>query len=402
MMMAGGDTGHQHHRNKVILQLFTVLVWLTRIQCFMFHPDYCYDASPERSALSRTSRRNYSSRKAKQGLYLVPIATFQDEISFCFTNSTTTTGDRCYFDQNGRLLFPEETANQDDSFFEICIAEQEDLPEVCLFLLKSFGANLISTKNFNDLEERFIAPLIRGFNQYAAVVLFAEVLWGLRLRQKDCPYLGSTVGRNIEPNNNNRNLQIEMDPPSLEGLSRKGQVDTTTRRSLLLTVAREGRASNESKWASVDSNIDVIASVELQLQPCDGKQPYSWPWLDTLERDVVAGLYDWLGFPKDCALQPYLSSLCVDEQYRGKRLGRALVRYVESIAANKWGYSKLYLHVDADNPAALQLYRSEGYRDADAAGVQRWSPKWARTTGNISNANSDAGIKYLVKNIKKV
>lgn len=121
-------------------------------------------------------------------------------------------------------------------------------------------------------------------------------------------------------------------------------------------------------------------------QPTDAKIPFSLPWWDKLERQIAA----FFGFPKDKStkhLQPYLSTLCVDEGYRGKKIGRAMVRCLEDIAVMKWGYSKMYLHVDGDNTAALNLYKSEGYKDVG----RRWNPFWA---------GKAADIGYFYKNLK--
>lgn len=82
-----------------------------------------------------------------------------------------------------------------------------------------------------------------------------------------------------------------------------------------------------------------------------------------------------------------MSTLCVDENYRGQSIGRAMVRCLEDIALTKWGYSKMYLHVDGENEAALNLYKSEGYTDVG----RRWNPFWA---------GKAADIGYFVKNLK--
>jgi RimJ/RimL family protein N-acetyltransferase len=123
------------------------------------------------------------------------------------------------------------------------------------------------------------------------------------------------------------------------------------------------------------------------FQPCDAKIPFSLPWWDNIERRIAA----FFGFPKDKnanQLQPYLSTLCVDEKYRGKQIGRAMVRCLEDIAANKWGFSKIYLHVDGDNAAAMKLYKTEGYQDVGC----RWNPFWA---------GKAADIGYFVKNLMR-
>lgn len=62
----------------------------------------------------------------------------------------------------------------------------------------------------------------------------------------------------------------------------------------------------------------------------------------------------------------------MEESYRGKQLGKALVRCVEDVTKS-WGYSKLYLHVDLENDAARTLYKNSGYKDVG----KRWTPFWA-------------------------
>ena len=78
-------------------------------------------------------------------------------------------------------------------------------------------------------------------------------------------------------------------------------------------------------------------------------------------------------------IQPYLSNLCVDERYRGKKIGRALVRCVENISKSCWGYNRMYLHVDEDNIPAVNLYKSEGYHDVG----HRWNPFWSGKASDI-------------------
>jgi len=159
--------------------------------------------------------------------------------------------------------------------------------------------------------------------------------------------------------------------------------------SLVLALARQQTSINNNGFG-----IDVLATVELRLQPTDAKIPFSYPWLDNMERTLAAKL----GFdknnnnnlvssssPKD--LQPYLSNLCVAESARGRRIGKAMVRCVEKIASDTWGFHKIYLHVDLENAAAYSLYKNEGYEDVGS----RWNPFWA---GNA------ADIAYFVKKLK--
>jgi GNAT superfamily N-acetyltransferase len=168
---------------------------------------------------------------------------------------------------------------------------------------------------------------------------------------------------------------MDMAAPSLKGLLREEQIDMAASTSVVLAVAKN-HSNKKDDW-----HKDVIASVELRLQPCDAKIPFSLPWLDRVERKLASliGL-------NGRNLQPYLSNLCVDEAYRGQGLGRALVRCVEDIASSTWGYSRMHLHVDLDNAPAFELYKSEGYRDVGL----RWKPFWA---------GQAAEIGYFVKNI---
>ena len=87
-------------------------------------------------------------------------------------------------------------------------------------------------------------------------------------------------------------------------------------------------------------------------------------------------------------LQPYLSNLCIDEKFRGQKLGKSLVRCVEDIATTTWGYSKLFLHVDLENVPALNLYKGEEYFDVKI----RWNPFWAGRAADIG---------YFVKKFAK-
>lgn len=122
----------------------------------------------------------------------------------------------------------------------------------------------------------------------------------------------------------------------------------------------------------------VLTNRHTRFQPCDAKIPFSLPWLDKVERNLAAKI-GFSGSDKARDLQPYLSNLCVDERFRGKQIGKALVRCVENIATETWGYTKLYLHVDLENEPALNLYKNEGYEDV---GV-RWNPFWAGKAADI-------------------
>lgn len=64
------------------------------------------------------------------------------------------------------------------------------------------------------------------------------------------------------------------------------------------------------------------------------------------------------------ALSPecYLEDLYLDETFRGKGLGRALIDDLIALARKK-GWSRLYLHTDRDNATARKLYDTYAKED---------------------------------------
>ena len=70
---------------------------------------------------------------------------------------------------------------------------------------------------------------------------------------------------------------------------------------------------------------------------------------------IVSEEHGFVAFQEGPAESCYLSDLYVDPQYRGRGLGRALVRAV------KCDHRYVELHVDEGNVAAWSLYESEGF-----------------------------------------
>jgi ribosomal protein S18 acetylase RimI-like enzyme len=68
----------------------------------------------------------------------------------------------------------------------------------------------------------------------------------------------------------------------------------------------------------------------------------------------------------------YISNLAVAETWRRRGIARLLLQEVEMVA-QRWGKSPLYLHVLAENIAAVQLYKSLGYQVEQME--QNW-PLW--------------------------
>ncbi|CAJ1954558.1 unnamed protein product [Cylindrotheca closterium] len=279
-------------------------------------------------------------------LHLVPLSKFSDDITFL----SKADEDRCCFDSNGCF-------KDGDDVYQLALVEKEDLPDMCRFVVAAFGAAAISlSKDLNSFEQLLLSPATELLNSYSSVVAFAEVFSGTQQRLET------------------RLSKMDVSPPDLKkGLSRQELIDIAEKDSIILAVGKKN-----------EDSIDFIASIELRLQPSDAKIPFSLPWLDRIERRIAATVGIGTGI-RD--LQPYLSNLCVAEDFRGKKIGRGLVRCVEDIALSSWGMPRMYLHVDEDNVAALSLYKSEGYRDVG----HRWNPFWAGSSANIG---------YYVKTLK--
>jgi ribosomal protein S18 acetylase RimI-like enzyme len=274
-------------------------------------------------------------------LYLVPIRKCGGDFTFLSQSDEY----RCCIDRYGKF----------ENKYDLSLIEESDLPDVSRFIVQTFGADAIRiSQDLGSFERMLMTPAIELVNGYSGIVAFAEVLAGLRSR------LSFRL----------KSKRIDMSTPNLDGLSRDDQISMAACTSVVLALAKN-RSNDSNDWHS-----DVIASVELRLQPCDAKIPFSLPWIDRIER----GMASLIGLGKNNGrdLQPYLSNLCVEDSHRGKGIGRALARCVENIAES-WGYSRMYLHVDIDNKAATELYKSEGYRDVG----MRWNPFWAGKAADI-------------------
>ncbi|MCD6493613.1 MAG: GNAT family N-acetyltransferase [Archaeoglobaceae archaeon] len=57
----------------------------------------------------------------------------------------------------------------------------------------------------------------------------------------------------------------------------------------------------------------------------------------------------------------YLGALGVKEKYRGKGIGKELVKKCVEFAKKK-GYNKVWLEVNVDNKKAIEIYKNMGFR----------------------------------------
>lgn len=242
---------------------------------------------------------------------------------------------------------------KDDATYTLCLVQEKDLPDVSKFVIEAFGTDAIAlSSDLSSFELALMKPSVLALNSYSVMVSYVEVLSGLMERTKD------------------RIATSDVSPPPLKGKSRTEKLDEAQRHSLVLVLAR----TRSNDW-----HIDIVATVELRLQPCDAKIPFSLPWIDKVERRLAS----LVGFGSSASgaedLQPYLTNLCVLETHRGRKIGKSLVRCLEDIAKTSWGYNRMYLHVDMDNVAAMKLYVGEGYTDVG----KRWNPFWAGKAADI-------------------
>ena len=294
-------------------------------------------------------------------LQLIPLSTLDSE-SKCNFLSTPESYRLC-IGTKGQLrpsLLNNKNSNMEKPYY-LYIAEEDDLPSISRLTVDAFGAATVTlSSDLNELEKALIGPTVGLWNQYTDTFAFTEVLSGLRSRMKN----------KFDPS-----LENNLNPPDIsKEMTEQEAFDIAAKSSLILVIAREGI---ENVSSSV-MDIDCVATVELRLQPTDGKIPFSQPWLDKIERKLAKFL-PFVLQPQRSKLQPYLSNLCVSPSMRKRQIGKALVRCVETIATNVWGYNRLYLHVDLENEPALNLYTKEGFRDVGF----RWNPFWSGKAADI-------------------
>jgi ribosomal protein S18 acetylase RimI-like enzyme len=343
---------------RMIEILYLNLLLLLVTACWGFHP----------AGNFQTYRRRCCA------LNLVPLSSFPN-VTFLSSPSSY----RACIEENGSLRCDPTMNDADNSEnpFQLCIAEEDDLPDVATLTVNAFGSDVITLSGqLSPLEKALLKPGIGLINALDNSIAWVEVLSGLRSRMR------YRIDASKQFDNMSDNAILLSSPP-ITNANHSDAEAIAAKSSLILVLARPSKDS--------DQQIDVIATVDVRLQPTDAKIPFSIPWIDSLERRLAKLLNADMEM-NDLNLQPYISNLCVDESVRGRKVGKAMVRCVEKIVKDHWGYEQIYLHVDLDNLRAVNLYKSEGYQDVGS----RWKPFWA--DGSIPFTDG-AAIGYWYKRL---
>ena len=163
-------------------------------------------------------------------VHLLPLSRFSADIAFFSEDEPY----RLRFDEVG-ILF------DGDEKFELAIVQEDDLPDLSRFIVAAFGADAIRlSQDINAFERMLLSPATELVNGYSNLVAFAEVFQGTRQRLKS------------------RFEKMDLSAPNAKGLSGKAAIEVVEKDSLVLVVARPS--------AEKDSQIEMIASIELRLQ----------------------------------------------------------------------------------------------------------------------------------------
>ena len=87
-----------------------------------------------------------------------------------------------------------------------------------------------------------------------------------------------------------------------------------------------------------------------------------------------------------------IKRMYVDPAVRGRRVGRRLLRFLEEQAAAA-SYTQIWLETGTEQPEAIALYASAGYRPMDPYGEFRYDPRcrcFYRTLGAAPDADRRA------------
>lgn len=371
----------------------------------------------------RRNQSTYTAVRHDNQLNLIPLSQAWDASNSNDTKSRDATNTNQSFaslvpklgcsllDENGTISSTSPNGVNLDEYTLYLANHVDDLPPIAHLTIEVFDATAItlaSTSDWSAWEKALMGvvlePAVGMYNSYANAVAYTEVLSGLRRRMRNRISVDDNVF--LEGNRDGYDWLAPLVVPEIASSDTSSQKQSTleeiaARSSLILALARPNNKSSPS-----DEDMEMVASVEVRLQPTDAKIPFSQPWLDNVERrlarffDFIGGdksqptiatnkspktdstsstMPSTVGTSKSAPLRPYLCNLCVSPSLRSLGIGRALCRIVESIAREKWGYDHVYLHVDPTNDAARTLYEKEGYIDVG----KRWNAVWAGGANEI-------------------
>ena len=251
--------------------------------------------------------------KTSWQLNAVPLSECSPETSFlsCPDSYRTCITDKGILRNDSHTDTQTDTERKTDEYV-LSVAEEDDLPDISKLTVEAFGADAITLSGeLSSLERALLQPGVGLFNAYTGAVAYAEVLSGLRKR----------MNHRLRADNQPSLLA----PPLIPSRASHQQAQAiAAQSSLILVLAKHSDSSPPHAY----SKIQPIATVELRLQPTDGKIPFSQPWFDNIERQIatyfnipVSSLS-----PSQTPLQPYLSNLCVAQTARGRKIGKAMVR----------------------------------------------------------------------------
>lgn len=113
------------------------------------------------------------------------------------------------------------------------------------------------------------------------------------------------------------------------------------------------------------ADIDAVSDIE--------KRSYVFPWTPGIFRDCLrAGHQCWVleggasllgyGVLSAAAGEAHILNLCIAPEYQGRGHGRRLLRRLVDLA--RWHQAQqVFLEVRPSNPAAIALYRDEGFNE---------------------------------------
>lgn len=114
-----------------------------------------------------------------------------------------------------------------------------------------------------------------------------------------------------------------------------------------------------------DSDLDAVMAIE--------QRAYPFPWTRGIFRDCLLAAYPaWVlhehglvigyGVISLAADEAHLLNVCVAPERQGRGHGRALLRALVKLAADR-GAARIFLEVRPSNPHAIALYHDEGFNE---------------------------------------